>query len=129
MKKIAFMSFVLSAFFATSTMAASCNCSPTKTYSSQPRTIYLNNLNPGTAPDHESIMAQNVTDTTTVSELKRIAREHFTSPDFAKKKVEIYTKKGCGCPLHMLFGSKRLCDTTRLGDLEPNEQLEFAIVD
>ena len=104
MKKIAFMSLILSAFFATSTMAAFCNCAPTKTYSAQPRTIYLNNLNPGTAPDHESVMAQNVTDNTTVSELKRIAREHFTNPDFAKKKCrDLYKKRVWLPPSHAVW--------------------------
>ena len=132
MKKLALMGLVLSAFMSittSETIAACCNCEPTKVYNTQPHDIYLNNLNPKTAPDHERIMAANVTDNTTVGELKKIAREHFTGPDFNKKSVEIYTKKGCGCPLHMLFGSKRLCDSTRLGDLAAGEELEFAIMD
>lgn len=127
MKKYTILGFFVACVLALSSMAeAACGCGE-KAYSNVSRTVMIKNLNPGTAPDHEYISAVNVNDNTTVRELKLIAREHFANSDYKHKNVELYTKSGCGCGLAALFGSHRLCDNTRLGDINANDELQFAI--
>lgn len=128
MKKCTFLGLFFASVLGLSSMAeAACGCADKKTYSNAAKTVMIKNLNPGTAPDHQYISAVNVNDNTTVRELKLIARQNFSNPDYNRKNVELYTKSGCGCGLGALFGSHRLCDNTRLGDIDANDELQFAI--